>query len=86
MRIPPHWTESEAREARNLYRRWFALNPKTKNPTDVNTEAKYEFAKAIGWRRFKLMQSARKTNVATYDYPIEWTKPAYWEDNKRGRN
>ncbi len=73
-------TFEEQRKAQRLYCRWFAKNPKSKNPTDVNNRAKYEFAMQIGWVSLALMLQARKSNTKVNGYPYPWTKPEYWVD------
>ena len=69
----------EERHARNLYGKWFRENPKVKNPSDVNSSDKFNFAMDIGWPRLALMQKARKANTGKYGYPYPWTKWEYWE-------
>jgi hypothetical protein len=68
----------DLRTAKQLYARWFAKYPTAKNPTDVNTRAKYDFAVAIGWEKLSLMLRARKANTEKNGYPFPWTKPDYW--------
>lgn len=70
-------TAGEALTAKLLFGRWFKAGG-AKNPTDINTRAKYEFAVSIGWEQFALMQRARKDNVARNNYPFPWTKKEYW--------
>jgi hypothetical protein len=76
MKIP--LTESDQAAAKELYRKWFALHPAVKNPSDMNSKAKFDFAGSIGWENLRLMQRARKANVKTYGYPFPWTQADYW--------
>ena len=55
--------EQETKQARQLYCRWFAKFPKMKNPTDINSRSKYDFAVQIGWEKMRLMMTARKANT-----------------------
>lgn len=70
----------EQRQAYVLYCRWFAKYPTVKNPTDVNSRVKYDFAVQVGWEKLSLMLRARKANTAANGYPYPWTKPEYWNE------
>lgn len=75
--------EQETRQAQQLYCRWFAKFPKMKNPTDINSRTKYDFAMQIGWEKMRLMMTARKANTDKNGYPYPWTKADYWTQNNR---
>lgn len=77
MKLP--LTDDDQATARELYRKWFALHPTTKNPSDINSKAKFDFAFSIGWENLRLMLRARKANVKTYAYPFPWTQADYWK-------
>jgi len=72
-------TIDEQCEAKRLYGEWFNLFPGVKNPSDINSEVKFNYFGRIGWESLRLMQKARKCNVKRFDYPFEWTKAEYWE-------
>ena len=59
---------------RALYGLWFAEHPGVENPSDLNTQEKFDFAMNIGFINHRQMQTARKQGH-------EWTKWEYW---KRG--
>lgn len=42
------------------YEEFWRKNPEQKNPSDINTVEKFNFAMKIGWRRLRAMQQARK--------------------------
>ena len=46
--------------AEKLYDDFFRRYPDLKNPTDLNTREKFEFAVKVGWENYCLMQRARK--------------------------
>ena len=50
----------DERRARILYERFQSENPGVLNPTDMNTEEKYNFCKTITYEEYGLMQRARK--------------------------
>ncbi len=66
--------------AKALHEEWFKQYPKQKNPSDMNTEEKYHFAIRVGWVKYKMMQTARKGNVARTGYKYPWTKIGYWNE------
>lgn len=72
-------TAEEQRIARGLFQEWFTANPGIKNPTDPNTQEKYDNMVRLGWELFSLMQAARKYNTEANEYPYPWTRWEYWE-------
>ena len=72
-------TAEEQRIARGLFQEWFTANPGIKNPTDPNTQEKYDNMVRLGWELFSLMQQARKFNTEINGYPYQWTRWEYWE-------
>ncbi len=68
-------TKPEEQLAEELYRRWFVRYSDLKNPTDINSKEKFEYAFEIGWNNFSLMQKARKANTVKNGFPYPWTKP-----------
>tara|TARA_R110002020_G_scaffold376130_1_gene587257 strand:+ start:3401 stop:3661 length:261 start_codon:yes stop_codon:yes gene_type:complete len=60
-------------KARNLYDYWFSNYPGIKNPSDINTSDKFEFANEIGWVKLSLMQAARKAGY-------EFTRWDHWKE------
>ena len=64
---------NDVESPRELYGRWFAKHPGVRNPTDINSQAKFLFAVEIGWEQFRSMQQSRKRGD-------EWSKWSYWED------
>jgi hypothetical protein len=72
-------TSEEQRIAKSLYEEWFTANPGVKNPTDPNTQEKYDNMARMGWELFALMQAARKYNTEANEYPYPWTRWEYWE-------
>ena len=64
--------DEEARQlAESDYRTFFLLHPGQKNPTDVNTDQKWEFIGIVGRKRFAAMQAARKAGLS-------WTKAKHF--------
>lgn len=49
------------------YQDFFRKHPNQKNPSDINTEEKFNFAIKIGWKRLRAMQNARK---ARYNFTL----------------
>jgi hypothetical protein len=47
-------------QAKELYERFKRENPDVLNPTDMNTEEKYNFCRTITYEEYGLMQRARK--------------------------
>lgn len=47
-------------KANILYKRFQREHPGMLNPTDINTEEKFNFFKTITWKEYSLMQTARK--------------------------
>ncbi|MCP4477433.1 MAG: hypothetical protein GY818_05015 [Planctomycetaceae bacterium] len=78
-------TPEEQEEAKRLYGEWFALFPDVKNPSDINSELKFNYFIGLGWEALRLMQKARKCNVSRFGYPFEWTKADYWKDGNHGQ-
>jgi len=74
----PAIVEMESMTANELFALWFEENPGAKNPTDINTLQKYEFAKRVGWDNLRKMNQARKANTAKNGYPNPWTKADYY--------
>jgi len=72
-------TAEEQRIAKGLFQEWFTANPGIKNPTDPNTQEKYDNMVRLGWELFSLMQAARKYNTEANEYPYPWTRWEYWE-------
>ncbi len=54
---------------------FFKENPNQKNPTDANTQEKWEYMCSIGFERYSCMLAARK---APKWYKLEFTKPEFW--------
>ena len=65
--------QQEQRKAKRLFEAFFQENPGAKNPTDINTKAKFDYAVRIGWESLHLMQKARKINTRKNGYPYPWT-------------
>lgn len=71
--------------AKDGYQRWFARCSE-KNPSDINSKEKYDFAAEIGWEQLQAMQRARKQNTAANGYPYSWTQREFWgEPTSTGR-
>jgi len=47
-------------QAQKDYERFWNKHPDQKNPSDINTIEKFNFAVSIGWTRLREMQRARK--------------------------
>jgi len=60
---------ADTARAKRLYDAFFATH-KQSNPTDLNTEAKYEHAFDIGFEGYVLMQQARKESHNFTRYEI----------------
>lgn len=58
--------------AKELYFIWFKQHPDQANPSDLNTEEKYNYALSVGYEEFKLMEIARKQG-------LPFTKKEYWD-------
>lgn len=48
-------------QVRKDYEEFWRRHPAQKNPSDINTEEKFNFAMEIGWKRLRAMQQARKS-------------------------
>lgn len=81
-KIPP-MTQEDIALAKILFKEWFSRHPNIHNPTDINKREKFNFMAEIGWKKFMLMQRARKTNIRVYGYPFPWTKADYWQKQKQ---
>lgn len=51
-----------------LFKEWFRLHPDQKNPTDLNTQEKWDWMMNKGFPAFRVMQQARKRGE-------EWSRP-----------
>lgn len=60
-------TNEEEQQARQDYLLFWERHPTQRNPSDINTKEKFDFAMEIGWRRLQVMQHFRKRAAA-------WTK------------
>ena len=58
--------------AEAYYRKWFVEMQGCRNPTDVNTLAKFNFAMSVGWEVFSDMQTCRKRG-------LDFTRKEYYE-------
>jgi len=61
-------SDAEEAEARALYKEFWDMHPKIKNPSDINRVEKANFLIQKGFEKIRLMQRARKQ---AYDF----TKP-----------
>jgi len=52
-------TEDE-KKAKELYEKFWNINPDILNPTDINSEEKHNFCKTLSYEELSLMQRARK--------------------------
>lgn len=55
----------DVEQAKKDYEAFWEKHPEQKNPSDVNTQQKFNFSMSIGWARLRNMQAARK---AGYDF------------------
>lgn len=76
-------SSQDAALAKILFKEWFDRYPAIDNPTDINKQEKYNYMVELGWKRFMLMQRARKTNTAINGYPFPWTRAVYWKNQKQ---
>jgi len=53
-------TTVEEVKAKQLYNDFWSINPKILNPTDINSQEKYDFFMKKSYEDLSLMQKARK--------------------------
>ncbi len=68
-------TDRQQTQAQLDYKTFFAKHPDQRNPTDTNTQEKWDFMTSIGFERYCHMLAARK---AKKEYRLEFTKPEFW--------
>ncbi len=68
-------TNRQQTQAQEDYGWFFMLYPDSKNPTDMNTQEKWDFVQAIGFERYSYMLAARKAKTK---YRLDFTKPDFW--------
>lgn len=68
---------SDAKWAKEMYLVFFKRHWQ-KNPTDLNTREKFEYAREISWDNYSLMQLARKSHTKKNGWPYPWTHRDWW--------
>ena len=68
-------TDRQQNQAQLDYGIFFRDNPGQKNPTDANTQEKWEYMISIGFERYSYMLAARKAKT---QYRLSFTKPEFW--------
>lgn len=75
-------SEGEVAIAKQGFESFFTSNPGVKNPTDLNSELKWEwFFRHAGWDEYRLMQRARKCHTKKNGMPYPWTQARYWDNH-----
>ena len=68
-------TEAQQAQAQKDYETFFRLHGQ-KNPSDLNTDEKWEYANRIGKQRYAAMLAARKQRKTL---GLDWTLLSHWQ-------
>lgn len=68
-------THQMCEQAKTLFQRWFKKHPTERNPSDLNTQEKFDYAMGMGFEKHRTMEYLRKQGAAC-------TKPEYWESEE----